>query len=293
MCIDFAERYSAMRQREETEMTKIGVRAHDYGKDTPERLFRRIRADGFSCAQLALKKAIAGVERPEDLTPGLLETVARAMRNSGVSTAVLGAYFNLALAEEHAREQSVDEFLLNVSAAPALEAVCVGTETTPVSAQPGVSRREALHCLYASLERILPQAERLGVTVALEPVFTHTVNTPEQMREVLETMRSPNLKVIFDPVNLLSAENIGIQRQLWERSFAAFGREIVAVHCKGVRRGAGGGLVSCGFGDSEVDYRYLFSRLRLLGQDWNLLREEIDPAQAAQDLAFLRSQLAG
>ena len=38
-----------------------GVRAHDFGCDTPERLAARIAAQGFSCAQLALNKAIAGL----------------------------------------------------------------------------------------------------------------------------------------------------------------------------------------------------------------------------------------
>ena len=266
-------------------MVKIGARAHDYGKDEPESLFARIRADGFSCVQLALKKALAGVG---DVTPALLERVNAALKKNDLSVAVLGAYVDLALADGPARLAAAEEFRANIPFARELGAACVGTETTPTEKQPGLTRKEAMRLLLGSLESILPTAEQNGVTVAVEPVFSHTLNTPELARRMLGDLRSPNLKIIFDPVNLLSEDAVPTQRDLWERCFECFGGKIVAVHLKGARIGSDGRLTACGLTESVVDYGFIVSRLKQLPQDFNILREEVVPANAAEDLEFIR-----
>ena len=47
-------------------MALIGIRAHDYPGDTPEKLFSAIGADGFQAVQLAIPKSF-GAPYP---TPG-------------------------------------------------------------------------------------------------------------------------------------------------------------------------------------------------------------------------------
>ena len=41
---------------------KIGVRAHDYGCHTPKELARILKEAGFECLQLALNKALTGMQ---------------------------------------------------------------------------------------------------------------------------------------------------------------------------------------------------------------------------------------
>jgi sugar phosphate isomerase/epimerase len=273
------------------QMIQIGVRAHDYGKNTPDALFGRIAADGFTCMQLALKKAIAGVENLGDVTPELLDGIDAARGRAGLTVAVLGAYVSLSLTDTNLRAQNVAEFIGNIPFAKRLGAVCIGTETTPMEQQPGVARKEALRCLMDSLDRIMPVGEEYGVTVAIEPVYTHALNTPELTAEMLKTIRSPKLKIIFDPVNLFSEEALHDQRSLWDRCFSCFGSEIVAVHLKGIRQDETGGLVSCEYPKSVIDYPYIFDGLKKLPQNFNILREEVRPVHAKQDLAFIRSLL--
>lgn len=274
-------------------MLQIGSRAHDYGRDVPKKLFGKIAADGFTCVQLALKKAIAGVNGPADVTPELLDEISSSLAGSGLNVAVLGAYVELSMADDAIRTESVREFLANIPFAKRLGAGCIGTETTQMKNQkPGVTRMEALRCLADSLSQIMPTAEKYGVTVAVEPVHTHALNTPELAAELLKRIRSPKLKIIFDPVNLLSEEDLDGQRRLWDRCFSCFGSEIAAVHMKGVRLDETGSLVSCGFSESVVDYGYLFDRLKELPQKFSVLREEVEPSCAKQDIAFLRGFLA-
>lgn len=272
-------------------MLKIGVRAHDYGRDTPQALFARIAADGYQGIQLAYKKAIRGVSHPQDVTAELIAQTNEALSKTGLEVAVLGAYVELSMADEAVRKAHVAEFCAFLPIARAVGAQCIGSETTQMHAQPGVTREQAFSCLIRSLEEIMPLAEDLGVTVAIEPVFTHTMNTPEMTRRVLDTVASPNLKVIFDPVNLLSPQEIPTQRSLWDRSFKAFGDRIAAVHLKGAAPDDRGQLRSVPFAQSIVDYPYVMNLIRALNRPLCLLREEADPAHAKEDIAFLRSLL--
>lgn len=268
-------------------MISLGVRAHDYGRQEPELLFEKIRADGFDSVQLAFKKAVAGVERFEDVTPTVVTGVNEAAKKHGIHIAVLGAYIEPSLCDDALREKNMAEFIGSIPFAKALGADCIGTETTRMTLQPKATRGEALRALARSLESALTAAEENGVTVAIEPVASHTVNTPECAAAVLKDMASPNLKVIFDPVNLLTPENFPAQHDLWDRFFQLLGDKVAAVHMKGARPAADGGLTGCGFSESAVDYPALFRELRKLPGKFSVLREEISPEHAAEDYRFL------
>lgn len=269
-------------------MNKIGVRAHDYGRDAPEKLFARIAGDGWQCVQVAFPKCVEGVRNWADVTPGRVEAVRKALQVHHLSVAVLGAYTELGMVEEVQRKKAVSAFRAQLPVAKALGACCVGTETTSMAKQPGVCRQEALECLERSLAEILPDAESLGVTVAVEPVYYHTMATPELTRRVLDDLASPALRVILDPANLFSPQEAFRQRELWPRVFDAFGDKIVAVHIKGARL-ENGAPVSCLLEESQVDYRAIVDLLARSGIQPPLLREEAIPARAAGDQAFMRA----
>lgn len=269
-----------------------GARAHDYGKDSPENLFARIAADGWETIQLAFKKAISGVEQ-SGISAALTEQTAAALAQNGLSAGVLGAYVEPSLAEEAARKKEVDAFCSQIPVAAKLGALCIATETTNMQKQPGVTRKQALTCLRLSLAQMLETAEMYRVTVAIEPVFYHAMDTPEETRSVLRDMQSPWLKVVFDPVNLLASGLVKNQQDLWQRAFDCFGANIAAVHIKGVRQ-ANGNMLACPLAESIVDYAAIFEGLRPLARlpkDIPLLREELAPSNAKEDLAFFRSNL--
>jgi len=267
----------------------LGVRAHDYGKQSAESLFRAIAGDGWQAVQLAFPKAIAGVDAFAGVSPPLVAETKAALAATGLSVAVLGVYVEPSLVDEAARKAHVRTLIGALAQARALDAACVGTETTSVHAQPGATRAEALRALYRSLEEILPEAERLGVNLAVEPVHHHTLGTPELASKLLRDIASPRLKIIFDPINLLRLEDIEAQQSLWARCMAHFGAEIVAVHIKGAARAAdaSGMLADAPFASSVVDYPPLFAHLRPLKAP--ILREGAIPSEARSDIAFLRS----
>lgn len=109
---------------------------------------------------------------------------------------------------------------------------------------------------------------------------------------VLDTMASPNLRVIFDLANYIGAEDASLdaQRRIWDKAANWYGDKIAAVHFKGQAFRPDGSHYSTSLEDSVIDYAGGFAMLRQLPQDsLPVLREEAVPARAASDIAFIRS----
>ena len=267
----------------------VGARLHDYGKGTPDELFARMSADGFAAVQLAYKKCVPTVKSYADITEALVNDTIAAEKAHNIQVAVLGTYVELAINDAR-RLQNVADFKSQLAVCKALGAGCIGTETTKMCDQPaGTTREEAQELLCRSLAEILPVAEELGVTVGVEPVTYHSMNSAAATRHILDTMRSPNLKVIFDLSNLVDADNVNAQDRIWNDIGELVGDKIVAVHFKGQAFNPDGSLLHTSLEDSLTDYAGAFAMLRQLPQEvLPVLREEAVPARAASDIAFMR-----
>ena len=267
----------------------VGARLHDYGKGAPDELFARMSADGFAAVQLAYKKCVPTVKSYADITEALINDTIAAEKAHNIQVAVLGTYVELAINDAR-RLQNVADFKSQLAVCKALGAGCIGTETTKMCDQPaGTTREEAQELLCRSLAEILPVAEELGVTVGVEPVTYHSMNSAAATRHILDTMRSPNLKVIFDLSNLVDADNVNAQDRIWNDIGELVGDKIVAVHFKGQAFNPDGSLLHTSLEDSLTDYAGAFAMLRQLPQEvLPVLREEAVPARAARDIAFMR-----
>lgn len=271
----------------------VGTRLHDYGKGTPDELFGAIAADGYTCTQLAYKKCVPGIKCYADVTPELVAETAAAGKRHGISVAVLGTYVELAIDDEVQRTANAADFKSQLAVCKALGAGCIGTETTSMAKQPaGTTRARAQYLLCRSLESILPEAERLGVTVAVEPVTYHSMNSAQATRHILDTMQSPALGVIFDMSNLIDAGNADCQQPVWDAVGELLGDRIKAVHFKGQSFAADGSLLHTSLEESRTDYVGAFAMLRTLPQALPVLREEAVPARAASDIAYIRQFFA-
>ena len=180
--------------------------------------------------------------------------------------------------------------LSQIPVAKVLRAGCMGSETTNMAKQPGVTRKEAQEALLRSLGEILPVCEEQGVLFAVECVYYHAMNTPEAVKMVLDTIASPNLRVLCDFANYVGPEDASLdaQRRIWDKVGSWYGDKIAAVHFKGqnfrrwhpVLHQPGGFL------------RGLCRRFAMLKQmpqaAFPVLREEAVPARAASDIAFMR-----
>lgn len=266
---------------------RIGVRAHDFGALSPETLAATLHQHDFDCAQLALGKSFPDlVPANGRLNPGLCYRIRRAFEKQDVQIAVLGCYVEPAHPDENERKNGVEKFLEHVRYANQLGAACVATETTLLSMNAG-NEKKAREWVYQNVSRMVEEAEKFGVLVAIEPVQLCTIQNAEQARKLIDDIGSNNLQIILDAVNLLEPENHEKQDDIVREFFDLLGDRILAMHAKdyvvenGKKR-----LVAQGEG--ILNHDLLYSLASAQRPEMNVLIEGIDTNRIAHYREFLR-----
>lgn len=237
---------------------QLGIRLHDIKKAPLEERLRIAEEQGFRCGHLALSKVIS--EYPTDdaaLTPGFACYLKRIFAESRLDVAVLGCYLNLANPNADSLKKILGRYMAHIRFASLLGAGVVGTETGAVNEAYRYEERnhseEALQIFIRNLRPVVEYAEKMGVIFAIEPVFKHIVCDPKRARQVLDEIASPNLQIIFDPVNLLDSSNYQDRAEIIHEAIDLLGQDIAVVHIKDFRI-EDGNLVSVAAGTGEMDY---------------------------------------
>ena len=244
----------------------LGIRAHDTKKLPLEERAEHIHQLGFQCAHLALYRLFDNLELENGaLTPGLAMHIRRAFEESHVDIAVLGCYYNLANPNADQLRRITDLYKKHIRFASWLGCGVVGTETgAPNEAYtyvPECHSEESLLLFIENLKPIIEYAEKMGVVVAIEPVWRNIVSTPVRARKVLDAINSPNLQIILDPVNLLSEHNYAEADKIVNECIDLLGPDIAVIHIKDFQIMEGKiRSVPAGFG--QMDYRPLFRYLK-------------------------------
>ena len=166
-----------------------------------------VREQGFVCGHLALGKVIKEYSvKDEALTPGFAMYLKRLFQKNELDVASL------------------------------LGCGVVGTETgAPNEAyqhEPACRSEEAMETFIYNLRPVVEYAEKMGVIMAIEPVWKHIVYDADRAKKVLDAINSPNLQIILDPVNLLGIENYKNQVEIVEHAIEVLGDQVAVVHIK-------------------------------------------------------------
>lgn len=256
---------------------KLGLRAHDFGRQSAESLAASIAAAGFECCQLAPAKAIDGIEHFNDITDEHLENIREGFLRHNIEITVLGCYIEPSFTEQDKRLEQVEIFCTNLTNAKKLGVSIVGTETTGLSVDtPTAEREKRYQLLKDSVERMVERAEKEEVFIGIEPVAVHTLNSAELARRLLDEVKSKWLKIIFDPVNLILPETVNNQLQIFQSVLDLLGNDIVAMHIKDIVI-EGDKKIWRNIGQGVVDYSTIAEWLRANKPDMRLLREEVKP----------------
>lgn len=245
---------------------RLGIRAHDTKYAPLDELIPNIHSMGFKCMHIALTKSIK--EFTPDIctmTPGLAMHMRELCIENKVDVAVLGCYLNLCNPNPEQHKKIVEKYKANIRFASILGCGVVGTETGAVNEEykyePANHTEEALNLFIENLTPIVKYAEQFGVIIAIEPVWKHIVCTIERARKVLDAIDSPNLQIIFDPVNVLYPGNIDRQDEIIEQAFDLLRDEIAVVHCKDFVV-EGDDLKSIAAGTGGLNYPLLLKKIK-------------------------------
>ncbi|NOV04518.1 sugar phosphate isomerase/epimerase family protein [Paenibacillus planticolens] len=217
----------------------IGTLAHAVGHLPLNQLTEKLRGRGIDFVQLALSKAISDIDTSlGKLSPGLANHIGEQFQRAGIRIGVLGCYINPIHPDPQQRRYEINRFKEHLRYARDFGTSIVATETADLTTylSQDAERYEAIgwELLKETVEELAEEAERWGVHIGLEPVFTHTLSSKEKMVRIMEEIPSSNLGVVFDPVNLLPPAAVDDQEDFLAGAFAAFGDRIVLAHLKDV-----------------------------------------------------------
>lgn len=244
---------------------QIGIRLHDVNaglaaeQQTMESRAVKAKQEGFSCVHLAFSKVIKGVTFDDcALTEGLAKYTKRVFEKEDLDVAVLGCYLNLAHPDEAKLKEIQSRYYGHIRVASLMGACVVGTETGAPNPQYKLDANthtdEALETFIRGLYPVVECAEQYGVTLAIEPVWNHIVYDADRAVRVLDAIGSRNLRIIFDPVNLLYAGNVERREYVFRDAMEKLADRIAVVHLKDFVR-EGDQLISVAAGTGSMDYR--------------------------------------
>lgn len=270
---------------------QLGIRLHDTTKLPFEERIADVHKLGFACGHLALAKVIDEFPTTDEaLTPGLAMYIRNVFAKNQVDIAVLGCYLNLAHPDPAKLEGIVHRYMAHIRFASWLGCGVVGTETGAPNASysftPECHTEEALQLFIRNLRPVVKYAEQMGVVFAIEPVYRHIVWNPAQARRVLDEIASPNLQIIFDPVNLLDIANYQDREAVIREAIELLGPDIAMVHLKDFRV-EDGRMISLGCGQGVMDYTEILRFVKTRKPFIHVTLEDTKPENNQQAKEFI------
>jgi L-ribulose-5-phosphate 3-epimerase len=270
----------------------LGVRAHDIGTLSVEELAEKVAEKGFSAVQLALAKALVGVNSELGAqSPGMAKYIGNTFAKNNVQIAVLGCYINPVDPDLEFRRKSLDRFKEHIRYARDYGCSIVATETgsfnSDYSFHPDNHSEKGFQTIVESIKELVEEAEKFGVIVGVEAVTKYTINSPKTMKRLLDAIPSNNLQVVFDPVNVLDMDNYKNQDEVIKEAFELFGDRIVIIHAKdfSVEEGE---VKTVPVGKGSLNYELILKELKQRKPYINVLMEDTRDPYLDDSAKYLR-----
>ncbi len=212
----------------------FGTRAHDTQAQNIVELADKLSSAGIHNIQLALKKSIPDFKEGA-FSPAYAKSIAKVFNKRDINISVLGCYINPSCTNSVMLQQQLDYFVENLKYAKFMGADMVGLETGFVGDALDVEKNqseEAYQYLLKNMKYLVDKAQKLGILIGIEGVSCFVINNSKKMRRFLDDLDSPNVCVIFDPVNLLNIDNYHEQNEIIKETFKLLGDRIGTVHLK-------------------------------------------------------------
>lgn len=264
----------------------IGARAHDFPCNDPETLFPAIAAAGYESIQLACPKSF---NWKYPLNKEQIERIILCREKYHISVAVLGCYVDPAVNDTDKRMNAVQTYINGLKTAKDIGASCVGTETSHFFGNEK-DRIAAFERLTDSVLRMADVAEKIGVNIGIEPVFGHTLATPELACELKNRVGSKRLKWIWDAVNLLDPADKAPVCILQKHTAELLGSDIVAMHIKDVIYKEDNIKRECPLFEGDYDWSFPF-HWAAEQDNMILLREQAIPQRSAEEIEKMKNLL--
>lgn len=273
---------------------KLGMYTAELSRPGPEALFKAVRDYGFEEVQFDFR-SVGEEELPIRIGPALTDRIRSAADRNGIKIGAVNGTFNMIDPDIARRKDGILRFGQIAAACGGLGCplitLCAGSRNPDHkwSWHDGNLEPGAWADLLESAYRLAEVAERHDVYLGLEPEASSVVNTAERARRLLDTVRSPRLKIIMDPANLFQPGEAdpANARAVLDRAFGLLGGDIICAHGKDIRAGPGLSFTPAGRG--IVDFAYFLELLRRSRYDGAIILHGMKrESEFADSVSFMR-----
>lgn len=237
----------------------LGLFARTFPRPTIEEVFAAAAQYGVDCVQFNF--ACAGQPSlPDRLDPTLLERIRRAAQLHHLSLAAVSGTFNMIHPDPAQRRAGLARLEVIGAACPLLGTrvvtLCTGTRDPQDMWRPHPDNdtQEAWQDLLGSLRQALATADRHDLTLGIEPEVANVISSARKARRLLDTLRSPRLKIILDAANLFQAGDVSRMHEVLEEAFDLLAEDLVLVHAKELASSGHAGHLPLGAGILDWDH---------------------------------------
>ena len=273
---------------------KPGIMVKTFSRPTLGEMLDAVVAHGLDCVQF--NYSCVGLPTiPDSIEPGLARRIADEHRKRSLLMAAISGTCNLIHPDISRRTFELTRLKSLIRSCADLGTGCVtlctGTRDPADmwKAHPDNQADDAWHDLCRSLEALLPVAEGCGIRLGVEPEQGNVINSASRARRLLNEMKSPALKIIFDAANLIACDRIVEQGRILEEAADLLGPDITSAHAKDITPNEETAHVAAGNGC--LDYHLFFSLLARAGYDGAVLLHSLSETEVPGAVAFLRRQL--
>ena len=269
---------------------QLGIFAKTFDGNSPGTVLPQVKAAGFTVAQYNM--ACSGLAAmPDKISAKTINEIAASSKD--VPLVALSATYNMIHPDASEREKGHRRLRAVAQAAQTLGiptiTLCTGSRdaTDQWKHHPDNSSSSAWRDLVDSMQQAITIADHYNINLGIEPELANVINSATKARQLLDELKSPRLKIIFDPANLFETEPVAEQRRIISNAINLLSTDITMAHAKD--RSASGDFVVAGTG--VMDYPHFLSELKQSGFDGPIVTHGLSAAEAPMVCNFLQALL--
>jgi sugar phosphate isomerase/epimerase len=271
---------------------KLGIFAKTFHGATPLAVLSAARDAGYQAVQYNMTcSGLAAL--PLEIAGDVAEAVAAASEETRVEIAAVSATYNMIHPDAAVREKGRRGFQAIASMArrmgTSLLTVCSGTLDPEDQWRHHSDNASAAAWqeMCKEFSRLLTIAETYDVEIGVEPELNNVVCTADRARQLIDTLCSDRIRIVFDPANLVEIASPEERRRIIESAVDLLHGRIGLAHAKDRRPDGQFGAA----GQGVIDFAHYLTALRRGGFSGVLIAHGFAASEASQAAAFLKSQL--
>jgi sugar phosphate isomerase/epimerase len=273
-------------------MMQLGIFAKTFERSNAEEIFKAVADYNLHAVQFNMS-TVGLASLPDEVSDNEVREIQQASKTYNIQLSALSGTFNMAHPNVSHRQEELKRFAVLVEVAKRLETpiitLCTGTrDTTSMwKYHPDNNSKEAWKDLCATLEPALKLAEEHNIILAFEPETSNVVSNARKGRQLLDEMKSPNLKVIMDGANLFITKDLTRQEKVFSEAFDLLGHEVVLAHAKDID--ATGEFVAAGKG--VLEYGVFVHHLKQIDYKGAFILHSLSETEVPGCVQFLQTHL--